>query len=122
MFEANLRSYLSYTRQIKTVRLRLFKSLQLCTKHVNSIQVYSASQHLDSAEYSESTEVSVVSVSSSASSELHEGSGDDPPDPIPLNNNKVRFEIGFFYRNCSETEQEVYFSRSQLKLLVIFFL
>ncbi|CAH0686250.1 unnamed protein product [Spodoptera exigua] len=51
-------------------------------------RVHSASQHLDSAEYSESTEVSIVSVSSSASAELHEGSGDDPPDPVLSSNLK----------------------------------
>ena len=60
--------------------------------YLSNHQVQSASQHLDSAEYSDSTEVSVVSVSSSASasSELHEGSGEDPPDPVLSSNLKVR--------------------------------
>lgn len=37
-----------------------------------------------SAESTESsTEVTVVSVATSSSAELQEGSGDDPPDPLP---------------------------------------
>lgn len=56
----------------------------VCSYLIISRYVEAASQHIDSAEYSDSTEISVVSSASSSSessSEFVEGSGDDPPDP-----------------------------------------
>lgn len=68
----------------------LIKRSKFCLQTANS-----AVPHLDtSAEADlESPEISVVTVSSSSSSsaELQEGSGDDPPDPLP--NSKILVSI-----------------------------
>ncbi|CAB3255788.1 unnamed protein product [Arctia plantaginis] len=63
---------------VLTVRFIIVCSYLVLSRHGDA-----ASAHIDSAEYSDSTEISVSSSSgsSSASTELHEGSGDDPPDP-----------------------------------------
>ncbi|XP_049875117.1 uncharacterized protein LOC126373137 isoform X2 [Pectinophora gossypiella] len=71
--------------------LNLSRLVVLCSFLLVVQQSESAVRHEDvSAESLESsTEVSVVSVATSSSAELHEGSGDDPPDPSqPPNKNQ----------------------------------
>ncbi|KAJ2951671.1 hypothetical protein O0L34_g13831 [Tuta absoluta] len=63
-----------------------------------------------SAESDSSTEITVVSVANSSSAELHEGSGDDPPDPSPTINKNLNETREALKTDGSEQDPVVFLS------------
>ncbi|KAI5634176.1 zona pellucida-like domain-containing protein [Phthorimaea operculella] len=63
-----------------------------------------------SAEADSSTEITVVSVATSSSAELHEGSGDDPPDPSPPINKNLNETREALKTDGSEQDPVVFLS------------